>query len=150
MRINKATSLPFLLFLACFGLTGCGGGGGGGPTGSSPAPAPPAPMLSLAALDRPGPVTIMPLGDSITYGLTDPSGDGYRKELWADLTAADYTMAYRGSLNNGSADLPDTRNEGHVGFRIDDIAAGVDGWLKNTQPAVILLMIGTNDVFQNH
>ena len=169
--------LTFILLAACLGLTGCGGGGGqSGPSTPVtpvvitpvvvvkppvvvpppivtppvlPPPVPPTPILSLAALNRSGPIVIMPLGDSITYGLTDPSGDGYRKPLWDDLAKAGFTLAYCGSVNNGSADLPDTRNEGHPGYYINSIAAGVDGWLKDTQPAVILLIAGTNDVMQN-
>ena len=107
-------------------------------------------MLSLATIRQAGPISIMPLGDSITFGATDPEGNGYRKRLWDDLTSAGYTVVYEGSISNGSADLPDTHNEGHGGYRIDNLAAGVDRWLKGTKPAVILLMAGTNDVLQDH
>lgn len=138
-----------LFLIVCLGLTGCGGGGsGGGGQGNQIASPVPPTLPLLTALSRNGPITMMPLGDSITYGYADPSGDGYRKRLWDDLTDAGFTISYRGSLNNGSTDLPDTRNEGHGGYRIDQIASGIDNWLKNTQPQIVLLMIGTNDIIQ--
>ncbi len=127
-----------LLLTACLSLLG----GVGGQPGLAQTPPPAASLLTR--LSRQGPVTLMPLGDSLTFGYTDPRLDGYRLQLWNDLTAAGYTIQYRGSVSNG--DLPDTRNEGHPGYRIDQIATGADGWLKNTQPEIILLLIGTNDV----
>src|SRR6185437_3759590 len=40
----------------------------------------------LAAVASAGPLTIMPMGDSITYGYGDPGG--YRAQLYTDLSAA--------------------------------------------------------------
>lgn len=142
-----------LLLVVCLGLlaaAGCGGGGGGGATTSSPAK-PVAPVsLPLPTPAPQGAITIMPLGDSITAGNGDPDGNGYRLPLWKDLTGAGFSMQYMGSQNNGGGSLPDTRNEGHPGYRIDALAANVDGWLKNNQPQIVLLMIGTNDVAQSY
>ena len=92
----------------------------------------------------------MPLGDSITYGYGDPAGNGYRLPLWDELTASGCALQFAGSERSGSSVLPDTRNEGHDSYRIDMLAAGVDGWLKDTQPEIILLMIGTNDIRQSY
>lgn len=111
-----------------------------------------------------GKVRIMPLGDSITLGLTQgntnqpPAGSrvGYRKKLFGDLTAAGFPVDFVGSLSNGaSAGLTDPDHEGHDGWCDDNnpnctvvggqnIASSVTNFL-NTNPADnILLHIGTN------
>src|SRR5262249_13855023 len=95
------------------------------------------------------PIRVMPLGDSITYGVGSSSGSSYRADLWRRLvTQAGYNIDFVGSQRSGS--LPDTDNEGHSGWRIDQIAASVDGWLSTYQPDVVLLHIGTNDMNQNY
>jgi lysophospholipase L1-like esterase len=95
------------------------------------------------------PVRVMPLGDSITYGVGSSTGSSYRADLWRRLvTQAGYNIDFVGSQRSGS--LPDTDNEGHSGWRIDQIAANVDGWLSTYQPDIVLLHIGTNDMNQNY
>jgi lysophospholipase L1-like esterase len=95
------------------------------------------------------PIRVMPLGDSITYGVGSSTGSSYRADLWRRLvTQAGYNVDFVGSQQSGS--LPDTDNEGHSGWRIDQIAASVDGWLATYQPDVVLLHIGTNDMNQNY
>ena len=91
---------------------------------------------------------IMPLGDSLTDGLTIPGG--YRVELWRQIAAVgDYTDHFvSGSLENGPGDLPERRHEGHSGLRIDQIQEHAAKWVSSAQPDVVLLMIGTNDVLQ--
>ena len=90
----------------------------------------------------------MPLGDSITDGYNIPGG--YRIEL-EDLLAEDRrSVDFVGSRSNGPASLADREHEGHSGWRIDEIAANVDGWLEAQQPDVVLLMIGTNDILQTY
>ncbi|BDP43385.1 hypothetical protein DAETH_33540 (plasmid) [Deinococcus aetherius] len=54
-----------------------------------------------------------------------------------------------GSQENGPSALLDRDHEGHSGWRIDQLAAQVDGWLDGHPPHTILLMIGTNDLIQN-
>jgi lysophospholipase L1-like esterase len=94
-------------------------------------------------------VRIMPLGDSITDGSQVPGG--YRIELWRRLVGQDRrSVDFVGSLQNGPPELGDRDHEGHSGWRIDEIAAGVDGWLARERPAIVLLMIGTNDMLQSH
>ncbi|GMA16178.1 RICIN domain-containing protein [Deinococcus metallilatus] len=95
----------------------------------------------------PTPVRIMPLGDSITDGYNIPGG--YRTGLFQKLSAAGLPFDFVGSLLNGPAALPDRDHEGHSGWRIDEIAAQVNTWLDQQQPATTLLMIGTNDIIQN-
>jgi lysophospholipase L1-like esterase len=88
----------------------------------------------------------MPLGDSITWGEGSASTSSYRAPLYSRLVgAAGYAVDFVGSQRSGS--LPDTDNEGHSGWRIDQIAASANGWLATYQPDVILLHIGTNDMF---
>ena len=93
------------------------------------------------------PTRIMPLGDSITWGVGSTTSSSYRADLWQRLVGgAGLAVDYVGSGQSGS--LPDTDNEGHSGWRIEQITASIDGWLAS-QPDVVLLHIGTNDMNQN-
>ncbi|MFL6073608.1 MAG: cellulose binding domain-containing protein [Mycobacteriales bacterium] len=94
-----------------------------------------------------GGVRVMPLGDSITDGLTVPGG--YRIGLWQRFVNAGYRVDFVGSLSNGPASLGDHDHEGHSGWRIDQIDANIVNWLHTFTPHTVLLHIGTNDVIQN-
>ena len=96
----------------------------------------------------PRPTRVMPLGDSLTDGYNVPGG--YRIELAARLAADDVAVDFVGSLSNGPATLRDREHEGHSGFRIDEISRPVGRWLRRSRPDIVLLMIGTNDVVQDH
>ncbi|MBE3560842.1 MAG: SGNH hydrolase [Ktedonobacteraceae bacterium] len=100
------------------------------------------------------PVRILPLGDSLTAGVTggDPAGyhGGYRLRLWEDCKAAGWNIHFVGSTDSGPANLPDRAHEGHPGWRTDQISSRVVGWLKRYQPQIILLHIGTNDLIQGY
>ncbi len=91
-----------------------------------------------------------PVGDSITDGSAVPGA--YRTDLWTLMTGGGHTIGYLGSLSNGPASLPDKDHEGHSGFRIDEIAAGINGWMGGypDTPDDVLLMIGTNDMIQDY
>jgi lysophospholipase L1-like esterase len=104
-------------------------------------------QMGIASAESNGGVRVMPLGDSITDGLTVPGG--YRIGLWQRLTAGHYTVDFVGSLSNGPASLGDHDHEGHSGWRIDQIDANIVGWLQTYTPHTVLLHIGTNDVLQN-
>lgn len=95
-----------------------------------------------------GIVKIMPLGDSITYGQGSTTGGGYRWPLWNDLRAQGVRMTFVGSMQHGPVDFP-RDNEGLPGWKIDQIAAHVTGWLETYQPQIILLHIGTNDFIKH-
>lgn len=107
---------------------------------------------------------IMPLGDSITQGVTigagcsggdtncPPEGAriGYRKSLYDQLTAAGYYVQFVGNLANGTdAGLatPNDRHEGHGTYSTQRISNEVSGWLSTPDagPHVVLLHAGTND-----
>jgi lysophospholipase L1-like esterase len=93
-------------------------------------------------------IRIMPLGDSLTVGFTNFPG-GYRIELLNKLTNAGFQVDFVGSQTNGPPQLADQAHEGHNGYRIEQIANEFNGWFAATQPDIILLMIGANDVIQS-
>ncbi len=95
------------------------------------------------------PIKIMPLGDSITYGTNSSNGGGYRLPLWDELISQGANVDFVGSQQNGPENF-DADNEGHSGWRIDQISANVVNWLTTYQPQIILLHIGTNDIVQNY
>lgn len=110
--------------------------------------------------------TIMCLGDSITAGTI---AGGYRSRLCTNLTKAGYDFTFVGT-NTSSADsvlttAGQTHHEGHGGYTISHIQDNLDGndgkdgnnggyWFAGTSgraavfPDIILLQIGTNDVYQ--
>ena len=116
-------------------------------------------------------LSVYPLGDSITYGLSSPytsSPGGYRGYLSSDLSAVQIQVAYQGTSTANppvSTDQGAFRHDGHSGFRIDqvetdlkgyDASSGSDGgyWMtggsghSSIHPDVVVLLIGTNDILQ--
>jgi lysophospholipase L1-like esterase len=94
-------------------------------------------------------IKIMPLGDSITG-----SPGCWRALLWNQLQSAGYTnFDFVGTLNNaGDCGVSfDGDNEGHGGY----LATGIDSnnqlpaWLAATNPDVVMMQLGTNDVWNN-
>ncbi|KAL3426902.1 gdsl-like lipase acylhydrolase [Phlyctema vagabunda] len=100
---------------------------------------------SLAQGPTHTPLVILPLGDSITFGIDSSDGNGYRQDL-ERLIETRVAIQYVGSVRAGS--MADNANEGHPGFRIDEIAVQATQNFK-TAPNVVLLMAGTNDILQN-
>ncbi|WP_328536565.1 ricin-type beta-trefoil lectin domain protein [Streptomyces sp. NBC_00344] len=94
------------------------------------------------------PLRLMPLGDSITDGYQSSTGNGYRGPLWDELSAAGHSLDFVGTSRAGTMADPD--NEGHSGWRIDQIAAIADASLATYRPNVVTLEIGTNDLGQNY
>lgn len=94
------------------------------------------------------PLRVMPLGDSITWGEGSSTGNGYRGPLWDKLAADGHPLDFVGTLRGGSMSDPD--NEGHCGYRIDQIAALADASLTRYRPNVVTLEIGTNDLNGNY
>jgi len=98
---------------------------------------------------------ILPLGDSITEGfsLPDPSSGGYRVRLFAMATHFGKRITFVGSLRNGPADVEGVPfppwHEGHSGRDINYIGSIVSDALAS-QPDIILLMIGTNDILSSN
>jgi lysophospholipase L1-like esterase len=126
------------------------------PASTSPAPVQPEPVPDPS--DEPAPGTdpdfdpeplpddgtlrILPLGDSITLGVEG----GYRNDLFNVLTTEGHNVDFVGTQWDTSTKIDDKDHEGHPGFTIANVRAGVDGWLETvTTPDVVLLMLGTND-----
>jgi lysophospholipase L1-like esterase len=103
--------------------------------------------VGAARAESNGGVRVMPLGDSITDGVT-VSG-AYRTGLWQRFVTGGFRVDFVGSLFGGPANLGDHDHEGHSGWRIDQIDANIITWLRTTTPHTVLLHIGTNDVLQN-
>ena len=105
---------------------------------------------------------IMPLGDSISDGIetyqsnvNPPEGPpaaqrvGYRQVLRNRLEQEKYAVDFVGSLSSGTgAGLVDVQHEGHSGITQANVADDVANWLTGNPADVVLLHIGTNDVFR--
>ncbi|MEU8819441.1 cellulose binding domain-containing protein [Actinoplanes sp. NPDC048796] len=91
------------------------------------------------------PVKIMALGDSITG-----SPGCWRALLWQKLPAD--RVDFVGTLPGQGCGFPyDGENEGHGGFLATTVADQnqLAGWLAATDPDVVLMHFGTNDVWSN-
>ncbi len=95
---------------------------------------------------------IMPLGDSITQANADhPS---YRRPLYLALEARGMRVDFVGSRNRNHAgpnpfDDFDRDHEGHWGWRADQLLEQLPEWLVGYTPDVVLMHVGTNDMFQD-
>jgi lysophospholipase L1-like esterase len=100
-------------------------------------------------------VRILPLGDSITQGSSRRRS--YRYPLWTKLIDAGIGFDLVGSQNSnplGNPSWPDYKglsfdqdHEGHAGWRADQILNDLPDWLQGYTLDIVLLHIGTNDVF---
>ena len=91
-------------------------------------------------------ISLLPLGDSITFGIPDPHG-GYRPVLISGLTKAGYLSTMVGSFTDNSLGMAAPCHEGWPGRTIEQLRDGVvDRAVGIYQPDVILLMIGTNNL----
>lgn len=104
---------------------------------------------------------ILCLGNSITNGVD--TFNSYRRNLWQLLHANNYNFDFIGSWSKHHAgtDVPipdfDMDNEGHSGWMFEhilkppqwDSARGnLNEWIKTYTPDIVLIELGTNDVFQ--
>ncbi|MEE1740422.1 FG-GAP-like repeat-containing protein [Streptomyces sp. BE147] len=92
-------------------------------------------------------IRLMPVGDSITFGVGSSDGNGYREKLWDPLDDLEFHPDFVGS--NHSGDMSDPEHNGHRGWVIDEIAepAALDS--RSMRPNVVTLMAGTNDIYRN-
>jgi lysophospholipase L1-like esterase len=97
-------------------------------------------------LDASTTIKIMPLGDSITFGVPSYSYGSYRRLLGKLLENDGYHIDYVGSLRSGDDIVPGPSHEGHPAWTISEVINGIDSerWLET--PDIILLHIGTNDI----
>ena len=109
------------------------------------------------------PVRIMPVGDSITEGKYTQGG--YRKPLYQMLKDNGYFVTFVGKEDNGdpandtgfSAGMEDPNHEGYGSARIGMLLNGgttekhtalpIKTSLVNNDPDVVLILLGTNDIF---
>lgn len=106
-------------------------------------------------------VSILPLGNSITNG-TDTL-NSYRRPLWKMLHSAGYNFDMIGSWDKhhsgGAVPIPDfdMDHEGHSGWTAADLIktpqwdstrGNIGAWLQLYSPDIVLIELGTNDVFQ--
>jgi lysophospholipase L1-like esterase len=112
--------------------------------------------LALSNLDAQALVRVMPLGDSITYGMgAGPAmiPGGYRDPLAHDYVALGDSFVFVGSDSTNTTPYliatGQQNNEGHTGYRIDQIQSNIDAWQASAAPDMVLLHIGTNDILQN-
>ncbi|GAD98951.1 conserved hypothetical protein [Paecilomyces variotii No. 5] len=91
---------------------------------------------------KPFPLRVMPLGASITYGYKSSDGNGYREYFLDDLQADGWDVSMVGSVRHG--DMKENENEGHPGYRVNQIAQVAKKSLPR-KPNLILLNGGTND-----
>ncbi|SHM30105.1 SGNH/GDSL hydrolase family protein [Ruminococcus flavefaciens] len=128
---------------------------------------PSTPKQAVFAADT---IKIMPLGDSITYGMADEGG--YRKYLSYFLQQNGYSNVDlvgpegkdSASFNyNGQKVNYDDNHAGYSGYTITNLQGGWFGqlngiletmqggdYIKKYSPDIILLQIGTNDVSNGH
>lgn len=103
-------------------------------------------LIAPPAQSQPEPVRIMPLGDSITG-----SPGCWRALLWNELRDTGYTnIDFVGTLGPQGCGVPyDGDNEGHGGALVTTVASQnqLPGWLVATDPDVVLMHFGTNDVW---
>lgn len=103
------------------------------------------------------PLRILPLGDSITQG--DASYQSYRYPLWKKLVDRSANVDLVGSIDtnyNGNPQWPDYMgkqfdrdHEGHWGWKVEEVIDKVDGWLASYTPDIVLMHLGTNDMFRD-
>ncbi|GIF07795.1 cellulose binding domain-containing protein [Actinoplanes siamensis] len=124
---------------AAFALNGVACTGG---TTNPSSPSSPTPSASTPATRK---TRIMALGDSITG-----SPGCWRALLWQKLPAD--RVDFVGTLPGQGCGFPyDGENEGHGGYLVTNVAGQnlLAGWLATTDPDVVLMHFGTNDVWSN-
>jgi hypothetical protein len=128
-------------------LAGCGNA-----SDSQTTPAVPDSTTAVPAALPQRPLRIMPLGDSITQA--DSEHDSYRRPLFKTLELEGRSVDFVGSLSSNYRGGPprpdfDLDHEGHWGWRVDEILEEIGGWVEQEEPDVLLVHLGSNDVFQD-
>ncbi|KAJ5099979.1 hypothetical protein N7532_006980 [Penicillium argentinense] len=103
--------------------------------------------LTTRADDEKFLLRIMPLGASITLGYKSTDGNGYREWIRQQLRSEGWPVQMVGSRRFGK--MRDNRNEGHIGFRIDQLSKKAEETIPE-KPNLILINAGTNDALQDY
>ena len=125
------------------GASNAGSGGGGTPSnGGGSSDFKPCPAAE--------PCKILPLGDSITDGIG--FSGGYRVELFNQATMDGHDITFVGGSMNGPGMVAGKtfpkNHEGHSGWTISQIDGITPEPALNPKPHIVLLHIGTNDMYQ--
>src|SRR5580765_1323778 len=96
-------------------------------------------------------VRILPFGDSVTASVSPHNS--YRFWLWHKLTDNGFNVDFVGTQNGVADGAPanpdfDMDHEGHPGWTTMDGLIHVDSIAAATQPDIVLLDLGANDVIQ--
>jgi lysophospholipase L1-like esterase len=96
-------------------------------------------------------VRVMPVGDSITDGQV--GRNSYRYFLYRKLIDAGYGVDFVGGRIRNDVGDPanfdyDQNHEGHSGWRADNILENIVNWVQSYNPEIVLLHIGTNDIWR--
>ncbi len=114
-------------------------------------------IVDLATDQMATPITILPLGDSITAGWTqrdtlDPSNlptePGYRGPLWLEFVLNSTFVNLVGPNSNGPASLPDTANAGYPGYTTAQLLGLLPAILAQGVVQDVFLLAGANDLAQ--
>ena len=101
-----------------------------------------------------GTTKIMPLGDSITYGIGGESQGGYRNKLRTDLTADGRTVEFVGGMSG----VGSQRYQAVGGWRVEDqegsgrsnlVGFNATDAFRLYKPRIVLAHLGTNNVTQS-
>jgi lysophospholipase L1-like esterase len=143
---STSTSPKNLLAGAFLGLLFCAGG-----------------FAHAGIINKGVPIKIMPVNDSITEGKYTQGG--YRKPLYQMPKDNGYSVTFVGKEDNGgpandtgfSAGMEDPNHEGYGSARIGMLLNGgttekhtalpIKTSLANNNPDVVLILLGTNDIF---
>jgi acyl-CoA thioesterase I len=107
--------------------------------------------LCLTQITAQAQVRILPLGDSVTSSFAPHSS--YRYWLWHKLLTNGFNVDFVGTQNGVADGVPentdfDMDHEGHPGWTTMDGLENIDSIAAATQPDVVLLDLGANDVIQ--
>jgi hypothetical protein len=106
-------------------------------------------------------INILPIGNSITNGTN--VYNSYRRSLWQLLHKANYNFDFIGSWSSHHMGGPvpnpdfDMDHDGHSGWTAHHILeppdwdkqrGNIDNWLESYRPDIVLMELGTNEVFQ--
>lgn len=149
MKTIFLTSL--LLVSSCTLISSCGGGGSSSDTSVNTTNAENRCTLGSDLYK------IMPIGDSITEG--EEGHNTYRRNLWLTLTnlgcKIDFVGSKKGVKSSSSRNQTpppnldfDLDHEGYWGYEVELILPFIAARISTYQPDIVLVHLGTNDVFQ--
>ncbi|KAH7355886.1 SGNH hydrolase-type esterase domain-containing protein [Pyrenochaeta sp. MPI-SDFR-AT-0127] len=101
------------------------------------------PPTVVASISNGAPLRVLALGDSITYGYNDATGNSYRRDLACLLWTGGNPISMIGSVKNG--DWDNNESDSFIYHTIDDILdAGTPELTRDTaKPNIVTLHAGT-------